>query len=285
MSSGKQTRKKGVFIVGAPRATTTTLFKIFSQVVEQNREKYPDAVLLLEPFSQPYYLELGGVCPGMSVQEELSKTFDEALDKLLSYENTGKFIIAKDLGCQLMKLLLPAYDNQLQRVIEMFDFLFLIRSPEKTIPSLFAPYYDANQPGDMRSEEVSCVQLQAVFNAVLSKSGKTPLVMEAEDYLTDPNRTLSAYFPAFGLEYHPSYITWEPLPKSSPGFPYFNLWSDTWYSVYRTSGLKIESKEDGEYVCKYPNSILNNSFLKALYEEHNPAYEDLRTRGARPSIL
>lgn len=300
-------RKRGIFIFSVARATSTTLFKICSQIVEQHEDRSsvrsdPTEVttsrLLLEPFGQPYYLENGfSDCPGMTVQDNIPKSFEDALERVLN--NYDKFVVAKDLGYQCAKLLLPEYDEQFSRLLEKYNILFLLRAPEETMASMYHVYYEDGNGDGYRSEEAGFVQLQSLFNAIEAKTGETPYVVHAEDYLRDPHGTLENCFKTFGVEYDPQYLTWEPLAQDDPGTADFRLWGDMWYSVFRSSGLRISDNKsnkkshsgsdsgggDGNNKVvresKYPNTVHNNAHLARLYKEHKPAYEDMKARGRR----
>lgn len=275
--------RKGIFIVSVARATSTTLFKIITQVVEQHRDLYPTAATLLEPFSQSYYVSNNFMdCPGLCIQDGLPMTFDGALERVLSFKN--EFVVAKDLAYQMANILLPEYDTALNDLLEMFDFLFLMRHPASTIPSGFHPYFEDGNPSGYKSVEAGFLELYALFQRIQSKTGRAPFVIEAEDYLCEPHETFKKYFPLFHLTYQPSYITWEPLERGDPGSLDFQLWNDTWYHVFRTSGLRIEAKLDSnadveQQMCKYPNSVANNEYLKMLYATHLPAYLAMKKQG------
>lgn len=280
--------KKGIFIMSVARSTSTLLYKVFLQIIEQRHldeqrfiQDLKQTASLLEPFSQPYYLENNLIhTPGLTLQEELSKTSAEAFQRVLSHN--GKFVVAKDLAHQCQSWLLPQYQDQLNQMLKRFEFVFLIRSPEETIPSGFDPYFQEKKESQFSATDVGFKELFSLFDHIRKKTGTPPLVIEAEDYLSDPEKTLPPYFESLGFQFKKEYLSWKKMtPEEVASSPDFRLWGNTWYGVLiHSTGLKTQKGEAGK--SRYPNTVQNHPLLKAIYEEQLPYYLQLKTQGRRP---
>jgi hypothetical protein len=301
--SDSSSRKKGIFILSAARSTSTTLMKIFQQIHEQQTTPSTSAVFL-EPFSQPYYVENNLLqTPGIAIQPSIPSTFIDALHRVLSplsSPNPPSFILAKDLGHQCQRWLEPEFDSQITELLNSFNFLFLIRSPEETILSGYHPYYEIGQGEEFTATDVGFTALKNVFDFIERRTGHPPLVLDAQDYLKDPEGVLPGYFQAMGYEFQPSYLTWNPMSDEEIATnPDFLLWGDTWYGVLRkSSGLSLSRARGitspaspaavgGGGVAgkgeRYPYSLEDHPQLKAILETEMPSYLDMKRRGAVPS--
>jgi hypothetical protein len=321
--------KKGIFILSAARSTSTTLMKIFQQLIDQNMlppppadhpspdpsapsdnlatsssfssspslPSLPHGLVFLEPFSQPYYLEHNlTATPGFTFQETLPTTFPEALNNLITQTTNphNTFILVKDLGHQCQHLLEPAYTHQLDLLLENYHFLFLVRSPAETILSGYHQYYVEGQGDLYQASDVGMTHLKHIFDLVESKLGSAPYVLEANDYLEDPENILSSYFHALGFPFQKEFLSWSPMSDDEvTRNADFRLWGDAWYGVLRkSSGLQKKEKkkqknidsshgDDDGKKSQYPYS-LDLSPLKEILESELPAYLEIRSRGAIP---
>jgi hypothetical protein len=284
--------KKGIFILSAARSTSTTLMKIFQQINEQQPTPSPSAVFL-EPFSQPYYVENNLLqTPGINLQPSIPKSFIDALHRVLapfSSPTPPSFILAKDLGHQCQQWLDPEFDSLITQLLNSFQFLFLIRSPEETILSGYHPYHEIGQGDDFTSTDVGFTELKNLFDFIERRTGQTPLVLDAQDYLQDPEGILPGYFHALGYPFDRSYLSWKPMTSEEiEANPDFLLWGDTWYGVLRkSSGLSLSSarggggSQQGSSKGRYPYSF-EDPQLKGILEKEMPSYLEMKRRGRVP---
>ena len=134
---------------------------------------------------------------------------------------------------------------------------FLIRHPAKSIPS----YYKLDHA--VLNEEIGLEAQWRHFEFAREVTGKTPLVIDADDLQRDAEATMRAYCAALDLEFLPHALSWSAeIPQQ---------WKHVagWHGdLAKTEG--IGTKEGG-------NVDVNNSrTLRAYFEHHLPFYQKLR---------
>ena len=124
--SGVSVHKKGIFIISAPRTTSTLLMRIFANSHDSVKKE-----CLLEPYTQVYYLENNILAAGFNLQKDWPQTKEQAWDKITQAFSKDFFVI-KDLAYQMEPYLT---DEQLKEIDKHANIIFLIRSPKATIAS------------------------------------------------------------------------------------------------------------------------------------------------------
>jgi hypothetical protein len=334
--------KKGIFILSAARSTSTTLLKIFQQLIEQNIIPLPSpspssspsslaspcdhdpslfsssrgqCQVFLEPFSQPYYLENNlTATPGFTFQQTLPQTFSDALSHLIAHSQDPQniFLLVKDLGHQCQDLLHESYSKEFDLLLEYYQFLFLVRSPAETILSGYHQYAIEGQGHLYHASDVGMTQLKHLFDLIERKTGQTPLVLDANDYLEDPEIVLASYFQALGYPFRKEFLSWQPMSDEEvANNAYYRLWGDAWYGVLRkSSGLqkkekRVRAKEEESETrasssasassasataapsissSRYPYS-LDLPPLKEILETELPSYLEIISRGTHPPSM
>ena len=142
---------------------------------------------------------------------------------------------------------------------------YLIRDPARSIPS----YYKLD-PG-VTSEEIGLETLYQHFEHVKAASGKTPVVVDAADLVSDPEGTVRAYCDAVGLPFIESSLTWDhdALP-------------DAWAHVAGWHTDLAGSAGMGQ-VKPAKTSLDDAPHLRELYAHHLPFYNALRQHALSPS--
>lgn len=101
-------------------------------------------------------------------------------------------------------------------IIESCKFVFLIRNPSAAIPSLyrcFIPPLSA-QTGDTMLDptELGYRELRILFDYLRDKNGVVPLLIDADDLLTDPEAILRPLCDDLKIPYSSSMLEW-PAPE------------------------------------------------------------------------
>ena len=134
---------------------------------------------------------------------------------------------------------------------------FLIRNPRKSIPS----YYKLD--AEVLSEEIGLEAQWRHFELVRTLTGKTPIVIDADDLQRDTEATMWAYCAALDLAFIPESLSWdEAIPEA---------WQHVagWHGdLVGTKG--IGSKSDQKI------DVDSSPTLRAYYDHHLPFYEKLR---------
>ena len=104
---------------------------------------------------------------------------------------------------------------------------FLIRAPEKVLAS-----YAVKRP-DPSLEDIGFVQQARLFDEVADRLGEAPPVLDADDVLADPRRTLTALCVALDIPFSEAMLAWPPGRRASDG-----VWAPVWYdAVERSTGF------------------------------------------------
>jgi hypothetical protein len=142
---------------------------------------------------------------------------------------------------------------------------FLIRRPAE----IAASYY-AVRPG-MTISEIGLATLHELYQAVLSASGRPPVVIDSADLVTNPAGIMAAYCDVAGLPFSEQALSWRPGPRAE--------WSRSarWHAaVERTSTFtQLESS--------YQETVSTNARLAEFSAYHEPYYQELRASRLVPS--
>ncbi|WP_089106261.1 sulfotransferase family protein [Streptomyces hyaluromycini] len=145
------------------------------------------------------------------------------------------------------------------RLPHLGEHTFIIRDPGPTLASHYAmnPQFTCGEVGYEHQVEI--------FDLVRRSTGRTPLVMEAEKLVKEPEQVIRHYCLETGIPFGESALTWEPGEQQA--------WSRTseWHqAVARSTGFHSSEST-------YPVSIENNTMLARYHSHHMPFYEFLRS--------
>jgi hypothetical protein len=132
---------------------------------------------------------------------------------------------------------------------------FIVRDPRKAISSHYALKPTVTCP------EIGYERLHELFQLIWSVTGRTPLVIRAEDLVRDPAKVVAAYCEAVGLPFLPHALTWAPGDR--PEWQRHRRWH---IDAIRSAGFSGSEKT-------YPATVDNNAVLKSFYDHHYPFYQ------------
>ncbi len=228
----------------APRSRSTVFFRM---MLERND---------LVPFHEPYCnIANDGET---QVGDRVVRSDGELTDVLLELSEQSTVFFKDTTDCR--------YDAVFGRP----DFLkgarhaFLLRHPREIIPS-----YAAIKP-DMQRHEVGVEYLHRIHQAVLDAGGE-PVVVDSDDFVDRPERTVRAYCEAVGLPFREDVLRWEPGERTE--------WrqSARWHTDVSASST-VQRKERA-----YERNVETDPLLRGFYEHHLPFYEQLWDRRIRIS--
>ncbi len=113
--------------------------------------------------------------------------------------------------------MLPGYDRAF---VTRLTNAFLIRAPEKVLAS-YAKKWDS-----VDLHAIGFVQQAEIFDQVADHLGRAPPVIDADDVLADPRRTLAALCAACGITFDDAMLRWPKGPK-----PFDGVWAPHWYDA------------------------------------------------------
>ena len=226
-----------------PRNISTAMMRAWS-----NRS---DTTVIDEPF-YAYYLERTGKDHPMAAEVIASsetnwRNIAERLTK--APIPGGKRIFFQK---QMTHHLLPEMDREWMTGLTN---CFLIREPREVILS----YIKKNpQPA---LEDLGFVQQCEIFDFVRGRSGSTPPVIDADDVLRNPERTLRLLCDAIAVAFDTAMLSWRPGLRDTDG-----IWAKHWYdAVAKSTSFEPYKPREGNV----PDS------LRAVYEKCNECYQRL----------
>ncbi len=102
--------------------------------------------------------------------------------------------------------------------------VFLIRDPDEVVASF------AQRREEPAAWELGFDRQAVLFDAVLERTGRTPLVFDARDVLADPERALRALCAGVGVTFTERMLHWPAGPRASDG-----VWAKYWYDTVHAS--------------------------------------------------
>ena len=263
-------QKNGVLIISAPRTTSTLLMRVLAK----NASK-----VLLEPYTQVFYLSNNLSGAGFNYQKEWPSTPDQAWEMITQSFSLDSFVI-KDLAYQMLSYIT---NEQLKELVKHAHILFLLRSPQATIASGLSAYVKTGNPQDYLSEEVGFIQMKMLFDR-FKALGITPWIIEAENYLKDPTVILEKYFLAFNKVFNKETLRIGRLSMEERALnPGYGVWGELWFKtafdtdIVKPRNLTHAANPDYDlYLAPYQNII--NTFLP----KHYKAYKYMLEQGLFP---
>lgn len=134
---------------------------------------------------------------------------------------------------------------------------FLIRAPERVLASY------VRKRAEVTLADIGFVQQAELFDRVAQRTGAAPPVVDAEDVLADPARTLRALCAALGVAFSERMLRWPLGRRATDG-----VWAAHWYgAVEESTGFAAPGSEA---------SVLLDAQLQRIAEAAWPFYARLR---------
>ena len=164
-----------------------------------------------EPYTLPFFFG-----PERQSQRYSLKTIDpkatyRSVSELLQKEYDGvDLIFSKDMACCIDN----KFDIFLENGFKNFRHTFLIRNPKRAVFSLYKVTTNPTLTGwdSFDPAEAGFKQMFEFFQFVWSHLDPTPVVVDADDLLDNPEGILQSYCEALGLEYQENMTKWAPRP-------------------------------------------------------------------------
>lgn len=104
---------------------------------------------------------------------------------------------------------------------------FLIRDPDEVVASYL------RTRGTVTPDDIGIPQERRLFDEIAEHAGTAPVVVDADEFLCDPQAHLRALCAALGVEFTPSMLSWRAGPRDSDG-----IWAPHWYAnVWKSTGF------------------------------------------------
>jgi hypothetical protein len=124
---------------------------------------------------------------------------------------------------------------------------------------------------EVSSEEIGYIQEHQVFQKVAELSGKTPIVIDADDLEDDPEGTVEAYCSALGIPFIPEALYWEPEHKEA-----WDTWKEWHADAAKSSGIQKNME-------KFEVTVHDHAGLRAFYDYQLPFYQAMYKHRLKPN--
>jgi hypothetical protein len=225
-----------------PRNVSTAIMYAFAQ---RDNSRVVD-----EPFYAHYLLQSGAAHP-VRGQVLDSQPHDPAvvMQQLLAGSAHSDTLFLKNMAHHMIKM-----GDQLDRLIDDFQHVFLIRDPAEMLISLDKTLLNPSM------RDTAYQRQHELFEMVRDRN--QPLhVIDAKQLLLDPKDVLSNLCANLGISFDDSMLSWETGPIPEDG-----VWAKHWYdNVHQSTGFKPYEPKDETMPDR----------LKPLYDRCKPLYDDL----------
>lgn len=205
-----------------PRNISTAMMRSFGS--------RPECQAVDEPF-YAYYLATSGLKHPMYKEVIASQSTDwkAVAEDLNAPRSAGSMLYIKHMTHHM----LPEVDLG---SVENHRNCFLIRDPKRVIAS-YAAKWDR-----ITTEDIGIKRQLEIFRAIEKLTGQTPVVVEAEDILRQPEAMLKKLCHALNIPWDQKMLTWQKGRRPEDG-----VWAAHWYaSVEATTGFApYEEREIG----------------------------------------
>ena len=196
----------------APRTISTALMRAW--------ENRPDTVVIDEPFYAHYLQATAIDHPGRN-------------EIIASYETDWRIVARGLTEDPLPDGAAVCYQKQMaHHILDHIELdwvgkltnCFLIRAPAEVITSYIKVRPQPTLP------ELGFPQLLRLFEAVRLRTGAAPPVIDSQDVLQDPRRTLTRLCEAVSVPFCERMLSWPPGRRDSDG-----VWAPHWYGAVEKS--------------------------------------------------
>ena len=186
-------------------------------------ENRGDCAVMDEPLYAHYLAHTGLDHPGRDEVIAAGETdWRRVVARLLAPPAAGRAIVYQK---HMTHHLLPHIGREWLREL---THVFLIRDPREVLMS-----YVKSRP-TVCAEDIGVVQQLEIFRHVSELTGTVPPVLDAAQFLRDPEAQLRQLCELLGIAFTPRMLSWPPGPRESDG-----VWAPHWYAqVLRSSGFE-----------------------------------------------
>src|SRR5271165_2768801 len=217
MSAGPVVR---IAMWSGPRNISTAIMRSFGARA--------DCAVTDEPFYAAYLVATGLIHP-MREQVIASQptNWRKVADALVGPAPEGKPVWYQK---HMTHHVLPQFGREW---CDHFVNAFLIRAPAAVLASY------SHKRNDFTLEEIGLPAQAELFDQAADRLGRAPPVVEAQDVLADPQRTLFTLCAALEIPFDPAMLSWPPGRRATDG-----VWAPVWYqTVDLSTGFSAPRQE------------------------------------------
>lgn len=253
LSTPEMTPSKRVILWTAPRCVSTAFERCIMNL--------KNSKIIHEPFSLPFYFGPERQSQRYSCQAGDHKETYESVTRMLQKDYYGKEIIfSKDMAYYIDK----KFHIFLEEGFNNFKHSFLIRDPKKAVLSLYEASTNSKLTGWNYFDPVEAgfKQLFQFYQFVKRHLDASPVVVDADDLLDNPEGIMMSYCEAVEVEYQENMTRWNPGPVEE-----WDIWAGWHEDVLKSSGFtsrknrRSKTREEEEYIPQEVVDTIENSML------------------------
>jgi hypothetical protein len=227
-----------------------------STAMMRSWENRGDCAVIDEPLYAHYLAHTGLDHPGREEVIAAGETdWRRVVARLIAPPPDGRAIVYQK---HMTHHLLPHIGRDWLRDL---THVFLIRDPGEVLMS-----YVKSRP-TVSAEDIGVVQQLEIYRHVSELTGRAPPVIDAGQFLRDPEGQLRQLCDLLGIAFTPRMLRWPPGPRESDG-----VWAPYWYAqVLRSSGFEPQRPRQPAVPAEY------EPILAAV----RPSFEELFARRLR----
>lgn len=217
-------------------------------------ENRPDTEVWDEPFYAAYLQRTGLDHPmGTEIIAHHEADVDKVIERCTTPSASG-FFYQKHMTHHM----LPEYP--LDWLAEL-SHCFLLRDPREVLLSY------SQKREDVTLDDIGVPQQLRLYEWVLANLEQKPLVIDARDFLQQPQAYLEALCAHVGIPFYQEMLSWPAGRRDSDG-----IWSEHWYdSVWKSTGFGTWQARTGEL----------DAALLPIYREADEIYQAMREQRLR----
>ncbi len=156
--------------------------------------------------------------------------------------------------------LLPHMDREW---IDALTNVLLIRDPTEVVSSYL------RTRDSVSAQDIGLPQQAELFARLSARNGTPPPVIDAGDFLQEPEAHLRALCALLGIEFTPRMLSWPAGPRASDG-----IWAPHWYhAVWQSTGFEKPSGKRPQL----------GALASLVVDECQGIYQDLRVHRLQPA--
>lgn len=258
-----------IFLWTAPRCISTAFER---SVMEVGGGK-----LFHEPYTSSYYFGPERISRRYEDQEpDMNESYRAVTERLTASFPDKDHVFVKDMAYAV-----HGRHHMFQEVpgLSGYQHTFLIRHPAKAVASLYKASRNTTLTGWTYFDEAEAgfQDLYDLHQAVSREGRCSPVVVDCDDVLAQPEEMMQAYCRAVGLKYKEGMSSWEP----GKGHPDWNVWEGWHNGALQSSGFQKKASAEPTHA---PHDVLASlpPEVADLVDRMMPLYQELRSARLMP---
>lgn len=236
--------QKILVLWAVPRSTSTAFEKMMSG--------RGDHTCLHEPFGEVWYLGEDRRVPRPNdTPPPAGLNFASVWRNMQAIAQAGP-VFCKDFPHYIMHMCDDAF-------LDCFQHTFLIRNPEKVLPSMYKHW------PNFVLEETGFAEQRSLFDRLCDKYGRVPPVVDSDDLLNDPHGVTEAYCEACNIPFMAEALEWGQGDRKAYSWYDGGSWHE---NLELSTGLKPQKRD---YV-----PIDHDPRVFEIYQQCLPHYEAMK---------